>query len=165
MSNFRDWVTPKGYWKEISSNAIKNLSYPVFSLRKVLRDAFVEFNIQHLDTCCYPIAAINATATATAAQIHSGVITSTSAVATGITLPTATLLGTELKATQGESFQFVVDNSAGANIVTIIVGSGIVVPTTIVITGSATLTVAAGQVGIFKLYFKSATTATLFRIS
>ena len=37
--------------------------------------------------------AINATATATAAQVATGYITSTSAAATAITLPTGTLLG------------------------------------------------------------------------
>ena len=52
------------------------------------------------------LSAINSTATATAAQVAGGTITSTSAAATSITLPTATLLATQLNATQGTSFIF-----------------------------------------------------------
>ena len=65
--------------------------------------------------------AINATATATAAQVASGYITSTSAAATTITLPTGTLLGAALGATQGTTFELYIDNTAGANTVTIAV--------------------------------------------
>src|ERR1700694_1866193 len=65
--------------------------------------------------------AINATATATAAQVASGYITSTSAAATTITLPTGTLLGAALGATQGTTFDLWIDNTAGANTVTIAV--------------------------------------------
>ena len=110
--------------------------------------------------------AINATATATAANIKGGLITSTSALATSITLPTATLLGTALNATKGTSFDFIVDNTAGANTVTIVVGVGIVAAAP-VITGGATLTVAASAtqgIGIFRVVFSSAEAAVLFRI-
>jgi hypothetical protein len=67
------------------------------------------------------LSAINATATATAAQIATGYITSTSAAATTITLPTGTLLGAAVGAVQGTKFDFYVDNTAGANTVTIAV--------------------------------------------
>ena len=63
-------------------------------------------------------AAINATATATAAEVKTGYITSTSAAATTITLPTGTLLGTALGATQGTIHHLYIDNTAGANTVT-----------------------------------------------
>ncbi len=110
--------------------------------------------------------AINATATVTAAQLAGGLLTSTSAAATTMTLPTATLLGTQLKASQGTSFKFYVDNTAGANTVTVAVGSGIVAAAP-VITGGATLTVAASAtqgIGIFEIVFSSATAAVLYRI-
>lgn len=107
----------------------------------------------------------NATSALTAAELGKGIITSTSAAATSLTLPTGTLIGRHLNAQRGDQYPFVVDNSLGANIVTLVLATGIVVPTTVVITGSNVLTVAAAQVATFKLYFKSKTEATLFRTS
>ena len=107
----------------------------------------------------------NVTQTLTASPLSNGLITSTSAAATNLTLPTATLLATQLGAVQGTTFEFIVDNSAGASLVTLVLGTGIIVPTTVTITGSNILTVASGNVGIFRLYFKSATTAIIFRTS
>jgi len=107
----------------------------------------------------------NATATLTAAELGKGVITSTSAAATNLTLPTAVQVIGNLKAERGDKYDFTVDNSAGASLVTLVLSTGIVVPSTVVITGSNVLTIAAGQVGLFQLYFKSPTTATLFRKS
>lgn len=106
--------------------------------------------------------AINTTGAATAAQLAGGLITSTSAATVALTLPTGSALGTQLGAAQGTTFEFYVDNSAGANIVTVTVASGITAITA-VLTGSATLTVAAGVVGQFKLYFTSASAAVLSR--
>lgn len=106
--------------------------------------------------------AANATATLTAAQLLQRYITSTSVAAVSLTLPTATLLGTALTAVQGTEFDFEIDNSAGANIVTVVVGTGITAATS-PITGGATLTVAAGTFGKFKIIFKTATTALIFR--
>lgn len=106
---------------------------------------------------------INATATATAAQVAAGVIKSTSVAATSITLPTATLLATALAAKQGTTFDLAIDNSVGANTVTVVLGTGFTVLA--VITGGNTLTVAAGSVGIFKIYFKNTTTAVIGRIA
>lgn len=106
----------------------------------------------------------NVTATLTAAELGKGVITSTSAAAVSLTLPTATQAVNHLGASRGDQYDFVVDNSVGANIVTVVVNTGITTGT-VVITGAATLTVAAAQVGIFKLYFTSATTAKLYRTS
>src|ERR1700739_2152283 len=52
--------------------------------------------------------AINSTGPVTAAQIAGGLITSTSAAGTTITLDTATNLGTQLGAVQGTIFDFIV---------------------------------------------------------
>jgi hemolysin activation/secretion protein len=65
--------------------------------------------------------AINATATATAAQVATGYITSTSAAPTTLTLPTGTLLGAALGAVQGTVFDLYIDNTAGASTVTVAV--------------------------------------------
>lgn len=107
--------------------------------------------------------AANATATLTAAQLANKYITSTSAAATTLTLPTATLLGTQLGAVKGTTFEFTVDNSGGANTVTVAVSTGITVATA-VITGADTLTVASGKVGKFSLFFTSPTAALLSRV-
>lgn len=65
------------------------------------------------------IAAINATATATATGVSGGYITSTSAAPTTITLPTGAALGAALGATKGTVMDLYVDNTAGASNVTI----------------------------------------------
>lgn len=107
------------------------------------------------------VAAINATATATAAEIATGYITSTSAAATTITLPTGTLLGAALGATRGTVFDLYIDNTAGANIVTVAVAvNGILSSAAADTPGSfGDLTIAAGATGLakFTLMFSSAT--------
>lgn len=106
--------------------------------------------------------AVNATATLTAAQVSNGLITSTSAAATSITLPTATILADQLQAKRGNDFSLIIDNSAGASTVTLVVNTGITAITA-VITGGATLTVASGTVAYFRIYFTSITTAKIAR--
>jgi hypothetical protein len=108
------------------------------------------------------LSAINSTATATVAQLATGVITSTSAAATTITLPTATLLATQLGAVRGTTFEFTVDNSAGANTVTMALGTGTTALSAI--TGGGTLTVASGVVAVFRYYFTGTTAAKFYRI-
>ena len=109
-------------------------------------------------------AAVNVTATATAAQVASGFITSTSAAAVALTLPTAAALLAALPGcAAGSSFELLVDNSAGANTVTVTASASITAATAVV-TGGATLTVASGAVGIFKIVFTSATVAKIYRI-
>lgn len=107
------------------------------------------------------VAAINATATATAAEVATGYITSTSALATTITLPTGTLLGAALGATRGTVFDLYIDNTAGANIVTVAVAvNGILSSAAADTPGSfGDLTIAAGATGLakFTLMFSSAT--------
>jgi hypothetical protein len=105
--------------------------------------------------------AINATATATAAQVATGYITSTSAAATTITLPTGTLLGAALSATKGTVFDLFIDNTGGASTVTIAVATNGILSTAAADTAGSfgDLTVAAGVTGLarFTIMFSSAT--------
>jgi hypothetical protein len=107
------------------------------------------------------ISAINASATATAAQVITGYITSTSALATTITLPTGTLLGAALGAVKGTVMDLYIDNTGGANVVTIAVAvNGILSSAAADTPGSfGDLTVAAGATGLarFTIMFSSAT--------
>jgi len=110
--------------------------------------------------------AVNVTGAVTAAELANGFITSTSAAAVAITLPTATLLAAEIDAVRGNRFQFLVDNSAGANTITLdLTGTGITTGTS-PITGGSTLTVStANVIGLFELFFTSTTAAIIRRIA
>mgnify|MGYP001566571309 CR=1 FL=1 len=114
-------------------------------------------------------AAINATATATAAEVKTGYITSTSAAATAITFPTGTLLGTALGAVAGTVHELYVDNTAGANTVTMVVAvNGILSALAAAEAGgSGLLTIPSGVTGTarFTLVFSSATAYTITRTS
>ena len=105
--------------------------------------------------------AINATATATAAEVITGYITSTSAAATTITLPTGTLLGAALGAVRGTVMDLYIDNTAGASTVTIAVATNGVLSSAAVDTSGSfgDLTVASGVTGLarFTIMFSSAT--------
>ena len=105
--------------------------------------------------------AINATATATAAQVATGYLTSTSAAPTTITLPTGTALGTQLGATRGTTLDLYIDNTAGASAVTIAANTNAVVSTAGVDSAASfgDLTVASGATGLarYTLMFSSAT--------
>ena len=115
-------------------------------------------------------AAINATATATAAEVATGYITSTSAAATTITLPTGTLLGAAISATRGTTLDLYVDNTLGANTVTIAVAvNGILSAAAAAGSGAGAglLTVPSGVTGIgcFRIVFASATAYVFSRIA
>jgi hypothetical protein len=105
--------------------------------------------------------AINATADATAAQVASGYITSTSAAATTITLPTGTALGNAIGAAKGTVLDLFIDNTAGANTVTIAVNTNAILSTAAVDTAGSfgDLTVASGATGLarYTIMFSSAT--------
>lgn len=105
--------------------------------------------------------AVPITATATAAQVATGYITSTSAAAVTITLPTGTLLGAALGATAGTVHRLIVDNTAGANTVTIAVAVNGVKSDAAATTAASfgQMTVASGVTGMaeFTLMFSSAT--------
>jgi hypothetical protein len=106
-------------------------------------------------------AAINATATATAAQVATGYITSTSAAATTITLPTGTLLGAAIGAARGTVLELYVDNTAGASTVTIAVATNGILSSAAADTAGSfgDLTIASGATGLarFTIMFSSAT--------
>lgn len=108
-------------------------------------------------------ASINATATATVDQVATGYITSTSAAATVITLPTGTLLGARLGAKAGSSFNLLIDNTAGASDVTIAVATNGILSDGATIAASAVafgrLVVASGVTGVgrFTIMFSSPT--------
>lgn len=112
----------------------------------------------------YTTFAVPITATVLAANFKKGYFTSTSAAAVSLTTDTATAIATAIGAVQGTAFDFYVDNSAGANTVTVVLGAGIVVATPVV-TGGGTLTVStANGIGVFRLVFSSATAARAYRI-
>lgn len=119
-------------------------------------------------TKTYKTVAINTTGTATAAQVAGGYITSTSAAAVTITLPTGTLLGAELNAAQGTVHDLYIDNTAGANAVTIAVGANGILSAAAAANGASQglLTVPSGVTGQagFRLMFSSATAYTFTRI-
>jgi hypothetical protein len=106
-------------------------------------------------------AAINATATATAAQVATGYITSTSVAATTITLPTGTLLGAAVGAVRGTVLELYVDNTAGASTVTMAVATNGILSSAAADTAGSfgDLTIAAGATGLarFTIMFSSAT--------
>ena len=105
--------------------------------------------------------AINATGTATPAQVASGYITSTSASATTITLPTGTDLGNAIGATQGTVLDLFIDNTAGANTVTIAVNTNAILSSAAADSSGSfgDLTVASGATGLarYTLMFSSPT--------
>lgn len=111
--------------------------------------------------------AVNATATLTAAQVATGYITSTSAAAVTMTLPTGTLLGAQLGAAQGTTFELFIDNTAGANTVTMAVAvNGIksdAAATTAASFGQLTIASGVTGQGRFTLMFSSATAYTFTR--
>jgi len=105
--------------------------------------------------------AINTTATATAAQVVAGYITSTSVGTVSITLPTGTLLGAALGATQGTTLDLFIDNTAGASVVTVVVAVNGILSTAAADTPGSfgDLTIAAGVTGLarFTIMFSSPT--------
>lgn len=114
-------------------------------------------------------AAIPATATATVAEVATGYIVTTSAAATTITLPTGTLLGAALGATKGTVFDLFIDNTGGANTVTIAVATNGILSSAAADTAGSfgDLTIASGVTGLgqFRLMFSSATAYVFTRVS
>ena len=111
--------------------------------------------------------AINVTGTATAAQVADGYITSTSAAPVTITLPTGTALGTAIGASRGTVLDLFIDNTAGADVVTVAVNTHAILSTAAADTAGSfgDLTIAAGATGMarFTLMFSSATAYTFTR--
>jgi hypothetical protein len=136
----------------------KVTSQIIDQITTVISNNFVNYGI--LTATPYTAATVTIPATA----IIAGGISSTSSTAFTATLDTAANISTLTNVGQGDTFEFLVDNTGGANTITVAVNTGITVPTTVVITGGATLTVASGNIGVFKLVFSSSTAAILFRI-
>ena len=115
--------------------------------------------------------AVNATATLTAAQVATGYITSTSAAAVTLTLPTGTALGTYLGAQRGDTMNLIIDNTLGANTVTLAVSTNGIVSAAATTAGSGTgaglLTVPSGVtgIGVFQLMFASSTAFVFSRVA
>ena len=117
-------------------------------------------------------AAINATATATAAEVATGYITTTSATAVTITLPTGTDLGTAIGATKGTVLDLYIDNTASTSsgVVTIAVATNGILSAAAAAgsgAGAGLLTVPIGVTGIgcFRIMFSSATAYVFSRIA
>lgn len=119
--------------------------------------------------------AINTTGAGTLTVVTSGLvaglITSTSAAAVTITLDSVTNIITAfatagVAVTTGTQLQFLIDNSQGANTVTLAVDSGATIAVaTPALTGGATLTIStANKIGMFSLYITSTTTGILSRM-
>lgn len=123
----------------------------------------------------YTPTAVNSSATLTAAQIKAGYITTTSVAGVTMTMLDGTTLGTAFGAAQGLVIDFYVDNTAGANTVTMAVGTNAVqsdwdlqiTAATASVTPAAItpLTVRSGVAGIGKytIVFSSATAYTFSR--
>ena len=117
-------------------------------------------------------AAINATATATAAEVATGYITTTSASAVTITLPTGTDLGAALGATKGTVLDLYIDNTAStvSGVVTVAVATNGILSAAAAAgsgAGAGLLTVPIGVTGIgcFRIVFASATAYVFSRIA
>ncbi len=110
-------------------------------------------------------AAVNATANLTGAQVAGGRITSTSAAAVTMTMPSAAALNTALTAAfpgaapigAGYCYDFVIDNSGGANAITVAGAAGLTLTT------GTGVTVAAGSAAQYRLYWTAADAAILFK--
>jgi len=129
-------------------------------------------NLVYTDQNHPTTAAINATATATAAQVATGYITTTSATAVTITLPTGTDLGTAISATKGTVLDLYIDNTASTSsgVVTIAVATNGILSAAAAAgsgAGAGLLTVPIGVTGIgcFRIMFSSATAYVFSRIA
>jgi hypothetical protein len=107
--------------------------------------------------------AINASATASAAQVATGYITVTSATAVTITLPTGTALGAALGATKGTVLDLYIDNTAStaSGAVTVAVNTNAILSSAAADTpgsfGDLTIPVGATGLARFTIMFSSAT--------
>lgn len=119
-----------------------------------------------------------ASTTLTASEVEQGYIAVTSTAAVTLTMPTGTLLGAQLGATQGYITEFYIDNTAssGSGIVTMAVGTNAVqadfavqlTTATASVTPAAvtplTVTVGTSGIAVYKIVFSSATAYTFSRI-
>jgi len=109
--------------------------------------------------------AYTTSATVTASELNGGLLANTGTVAITLTLPTASLMATQIGAGAGSIFDFSVLNNASGGTVTVAVGSGMTAsdfPGTNTLTRTASATVGIAR---FRIHFLSATAATLTRLN
>lgn len=112
--------------------------------------------------------AVPVTATLTAAQLLQKYISSTSAAAVALTVPTVAQLLAAVginaaAAALSVEFDFEVENLFGASSVTVTLPALLTVPGTVGLTGGGNLVVVAGSVGKFKIIVKDMTHGLIFR--
>jgi hypothetical protein len=100
---------------------------------------------------------LNATGTLTAALVLTGIVTSTTAAAVAATLDTAALIDAAATFAVGDSFDYILVNTGGANAITLTTSTG----NTIV----GTAAVAANTSGRFRMYKTAAGAFTHTRIA
>ncbi len=149
-----------------SSGAFK---FPTGNITTALKVTAANSKLNAPVSTATPVA-VNVTATLTAAQVLTGYITSTSAAAVTMTLPTGTLLGTAIGAVQGTTLSFIIDNTAGANTVTLAVAVNGILSAAAAAgssAGAGLLTVPNGVTGQgeFEIMFSSATAYTFSRVA
>lgn len=108
--------------------------------------------------------AYTANATVTASELAGGLLTVTSGTLT-LTLPTTSLIATQIGAGAGSYLEFSVLNNGSGGTVTIAVGSGMTAsdfPGTNTLTRTVSATVGIAR---FRIHFLSATASTLTRIN
>lgn len=149
----------EGYVPVVKFNQGLKTAYPILSSSTITSTAANNTSNAQLST--HTPVAVNLTATLTSAQVATGYITSTSASAVTMTLPTGTLLGGVLGAVQGTTFELYIDNTAGANTVTLAVATNGIKSDAAATTAASfgQLTVASGVTGVgrFTLMFSSPT--------
>lgn len=111
----------------------------------------------------HSVTAKNVTATLTAAECLAGVITSTSVAAVFLTLPSGIDLSAQVSEI-GTTFELIIDNSAGANSVTITPSATVTAITSPFTVTNPMIVTTAQKVGCFKFYFTSETAAIVARI-
>lgn len=98
-------------------------------------------------------ATVSTTATLTAAQVATGYIINTGTAAT-LTLPTGTLLGAQLGAQQGDTFDLYFDNTNGTGTITVAVSTNAIQSA---FGGTLTLVKGVTGIGCFRIMFASPT--------
>ena len=148
------------------SIAIGGQAYTTKNLQSVFGEInVIEFISRGVHINTRKTTAKDATATLTAAECLAGVITSTSAAAVALTLPSAADLIAVLNGGgQGTTFELIIDNSAGANSVTITPSATIAAITSPFTVTNPMIVTTAQKVGCFKFYFTSATSAIVSRV-
>ena len=159
-----------GQFKDDVQRMVKAIEYlKLLTKEHAMSRHSADLPLESLGTLRATKAIINATATATADQIATGLIECTSASAVSITMPTGTLLGARLGAQQGTVFELVVDNtrSTSSGVVTIVVSTNAILSESAVTTaasfGDLTVPVGVTGVGRYTLMFSSPTAYVITR--